>query len=339
VLEIPTGTVADFFGRKTSLALGCLTAGIAAAIYGSVPSFAVFLVAEVLFAVAFTLMSGADEALVYDTLEALQRSETSKRVFARLESAKLAGIVAGALSGGFIAAHFGLAAPMRLQTIPCVLAGVIAMSLLEPGDREHRRRDTSYVDMLRGGVRYFAGHKILRVLAFDMVGTAAVTWLIIWLYQPALERAGVALAFFGLVHAGLSIGQIALLNNIERVEAFVGSRKRYLLVSAIVPGVAFIVLGISTHVVVVIAAILAGGIFGLSRPPLFVSYMNKYIPSEQRATVLSTVSMLRTLAAAVVNPIAGVLSDWSIPGTMIVFGVAAVALALVTRVEEAHLID
>src|SRR5262249_52978406 len=117
-LEIPTGTVADLFGRRASVVLGSFVAGIGAFVYASTPRIAVFLCAEVLFAVAFTLMSGADEALVYDTLEQLHRGGEAKRTFARLESFKLAGIVIGALSGGVIASQLGLTAPMLLQVLP-----------------------------------------------------------------------------------------------------------------------------------------------------------------------------------------------------------------------------
>src|SRR5262245_37312784 len=68
ILEVPTGAIADFFGRKASLAAGCLVGTAAAFIYISKPSLPVFMLAEVIFAAAYTLHSGADEALAYDSL-------------------------------------------------------------------------------------------------------------------------------------------------------------------------------------------------------------------------------------------------------------------------------
>lgn len=339
LLEVPTGAVADLFGRRISLALGALVTLVAALVYTSTPRFPVFLCAEVLFAISFTLMSGADEALVYDTLVHLRRADTSKRVFARLESFKLAGIIVGALSGSFIAKQFGLRAPLMLQTVPAAVCCLIALTLVEPGVPASGHGSSSFVHTLLAGVRYFRSHRILRVLALDMVGSASLAWLIIWTYQPELERIGVDLVFFGAVHALMCVGQILLLSNIGRVEALVGSKTRYLLLSAVLPGAAFIVIGVSHHVVPMLVAILVAAGFGLSRPALFVSYMNKHIPPEQRATVLSTISMLRTLAIAVINPVAGALADWSLSWTMVIVGVAAIALAFFTRVEEAHLLD
>src|SRR5262249_1231605 len=332
-LEIPTGTVADLFGRRASVVLGSFVAGIGAFVYASTPRIAVFLCAEVLFAVAFTLMSGADEALVYDTLEQLHRGGEAKRTFARLESFKLAGIVIGALSGGVIASQLGLTAPMLLQVLPSLVSGAVALTLVEPGAAPPRQL-RHYARLLLSGVRHFRSHAILRVLTLDMIGTASLAWLIIWMYQPQLERVAVGLAFFGAVHASMCIGQILVLGNIPRLEALVGSTRRYLLMSAAVPGLAFIALAWSTHAITVVVAIVVAASIGLSRPTLFMSYLNKYIPSEQRATVLSTISMLRTLAIAVLNPVAGWLADWSTRGALVTFGVGAIVLALFTRIEE-----
>ncbi len=93
LFEVPTGAVADFLGRKTSLALGALLGGIAAFLYTSRPLLAVFVVAEAVFALAFTFQSGADEALAYDSLKAIGKQKDSKRILSRMESFKLGDFV------------------------------------------------------------------------------------------------------------------------------------------------------------------------------------------------------------------------------------------------------
>jgi len=79
LLEIPTGTVADFLGRKVSLILGCMIGAVGVLIYASYPRFLVFLLAEVILAVSYTLISGADEALVYDSLKEIGQTDISKK--------------------------------------------------------------------------------------------------------------------------------------------------------------------------------------------------------------------------------------------------------------------
>ena len=88
MLEVPTGTIADFFGRKVSMQISCFVSCVAVLTYISYPDFYVFLAAEFIFAVGASLMSGADSAFIYDTLKELGRSQESKRIFGRTESFK-----------------------------------------------------------------------------------------------------------------------------------------------------------------------------------------------------------------------------------------------------------
>jgi MFS family permease len=69
LLEVPTGSVADRFGRKLSLCLGSALGVAGTLIYVSAPRIEVFVVGEIVFALSYTLNSGADEALLYDSLD------------------------------------------------------------------------------------------------------------------------------------------------------------------------------------------------------------------------------------------------------------------------------
>ncbi len=336
LLEVPTGTVADVVGRKFSLALGGLVGAVGWLVYTSVADFRIFLIGEVFVATSMTLMSGADDALVYDTLEILGRTAESKRIFGQLESWKLAGIIYGATAGGFIAASLGVRATMMMQTIPSLFVVGIALSLVEPKAAAGGQSLADYWRTLRSGMAYFRHHPTLRALTADMVGASALAWLIIWLYQPQLERGGIGIRWFGLVHAAMCLGQILLLTNIERVEHLIGSRARYLFLSAVVPGVCYLAMAATDRAPFLIAAIVLSAAFGMSRPPLFLAAMNQHIPAAQRATILSTISMVRTLAVAVVNPIAGWLLDQSMRGALITFGIVALLFAITARAAEEH---
>lgn len=76
--------------------------------YVSYPNFYVFWAGETILAVAFTLKSGANEALLYDSLKTIGQEERSKKIFSSLESFKMAGILSGALIGGVLAKYGGL---------------------------------------------------------------------------------------------------------------------------------------------------------------------------------------------------------------------------------------
>ncbi|HYD35852.1 MAG TPA: hypothetical protein VD999_07365 [Vitreimonas sp.] len=118
ILEVPTGAVADYLGRKYSLGLGALMSTAAVLMYGSIPSLTVFLIGEFLFAVAASLISGADEAWLYDTLKEHGHEAESKKFFGRAESIHLAALFVSAGLGGVIAEYFPLNAPMLFQRFP-----------------------------------------------------------------------------------------------------------------------------------------------------------------------------------------------------------------------------
>lgn len=339
VLEVPTGTVADFFGRKASLALGCVMGLAASLLYIVRPDFRLFLLAEVVFAVSYTLHSGADEALAYDSLLAHDQAASSKRVLARMEAFKLGGIITGTLAGGFIAATWGLRAPMIAYVAPAAAAFLLALTLKEPPVTRPAEARKSYRAILIDGGRYFLQHKILLLLAADMAITNALAWGIIWLFQPLLMRAGVELRYFGLVQAVACVTQILLLSSVERVEAWLGSKRRLLVWGSVLTGAAFLLLGASQALPLVVLGIVVAFTFGLTRVPIFSSYLNKYIPSDKRATVLSMTSMLRTLAIVIMNPLTGFLAERWLSWTLLALGAALVVFPVFSRVEERHLLE
>ena len=279
LMEVPTGAVADRFGRKVSVACGGFLLAAASLLYGSFPHLAVFVVAEGLFAVAITLISGADEALAYDSLLAQGRQAEASRIMARLEAAKLAGILAGALLGAVVASRFGVRWPMLLQAVPLGLSGLVALTLVEPArGRNEAAPGEGYLRLLSGGLHHFRSAPELagararpgrvrhRLLAGDLA-----------LPAPAREGRGAARAF-GVVHAAMGLGQIALLSRVAWVERAVGGKARLVRLTAVVPALAMLGLAATTSVAASIALIVAAAAAGLGRPPLFSGPINRLIP-------------------------------------------------------------
>jgi len=70
IFELPTGVVADVFGRKASTLLGGLIAGICFIITGAIPLYAVVMAASIVEAIGDTFVSGALEAWLADEVGA-----------------------------------------------------------------------------------------------------------------------------------------------------------------------------------------------------------------------------------------------------------------------------
>jgi len=334
VLEIPTGAVADFIGRKHSVALGAFVVAIAVLVYGSVPKFEIFLLGEFLFAVAMALISGADEALLYDSLKEAGREDERKKVFGKANSFHLFGMLVAAPVGSLIASRQGLNAPMLFSAIPYFLASLVAWSIREPNIHQVKSESRRYVDIVRNGFLFLRNHKVLRLLALDAVVVASSAYFIIWLYQPFLRSLGIGIFYFGVIHAILVLSEILVSSNFERLTKIFKSDKRYLRISALIVVVTFLMVAIQPNIVTISVLVIFGGGFGLTRLPLMSSYMNKFIPSEQRATVLSSISMLRRFALVILNPFIGFAADHSLRAAALIVGLLPLAIFFFSPIEQ-----
>lgn len=339
ILEVPSGVIADKFGRKISVMLGVIIMGIAVGLYGSFSGFIFYLGVELLFALATALVSGADQALLYDSLKESGEEAESKKVIGRAHAFSLAGIGLAAPLGSLIAGIYGLNIPVLLTAIPLFLAAIVAFSIKEP--RVHRKAEetTRYMDILKTGVVFFYKHKTLRVLAFDGILVASAGYFVFWLYQPLLEQSGVPVFYFGFIHTFLVGVQILIASNFQRLENIFGSAKVLLRFSALFTSIGFFLVAIWPNVFTIILFIILAGGFGLTRMELMWAYMHKYIPSEKRATVSSSISMFRRFALMPMNIAVGFIAVQSLSIALLFIAILPLLVFLFSPIEQEMLED
>lgn len=334
LLEIPTGVVADYLGRKYSLALGAVVITVATLVYGSIPRFEIFLLGEFLFAMGMALISGADKALLYDALKEVGREDESKKVFGKAYSFHLMGIFIAAPLGGLIASRFGLNAPMLFSAISYLAAALVAWGIKEPVIHQKVSESKRYLEIARKGISFLHGDKTLRLLAFDAIIVASTAYFVIWLYQPLLIKMHIPVLYFGAIHAFLVGIEILIAGNFVALEKFFGSGKTYFRFTAIITGLAFLVTAAFPNLITVMVFIVLAGGFGLTRLELMSAYMNKLIPSGQRATVLSSISMLRRFALVILNPAIGFMADHSLQLALLAVGLLPFLVFLFSPIKQ-----
>lgn len=328
-MEIPTGVIADKFGRKYSVALGCLFSFVAYLIYGSIPSFTIFLLAEFLIAIGLALISGAAEALLYDSLKETSNEGKFKNIYGRSFSLGSVAAIVSAPLGGIIAAKYGLNTPMFFSAIPFLVAALVIFSAKEPNVVSSNSPKKSYLKIAKEGVSFFIHHKILRSLAINGILIYTGCYFLIWLYQPVLERLGIPIYYFGFIRALFSLSAVILSNNLQFTERLFGSSNQFFKLTAIITATSLLLIAVFPNIFTLILAIVLIGGFGSARFSALNSYMNVHIPSEQRATVLSSVSMLNRVVLIGLNPFVGYLADRSISSAYIIIGVISI-LALIS---------
>jgi MFS family permease len=68
LLEVPTGYIADLFGRKLSVVLGSFISGVSFTILLFADSYWSLVLFEVVLALACSLVSGAEDAILYESI-------------------------------------------------------------------------------------------------------------------------------------------------------------------------------------------------------------------------------------------------------------------------------
>ena len=135
VLEIPSGYLADALGRKTTMIIGTTLGCAGFAIYSVSFGFWGFLLAEMTMGIGQSLISGADSAMLYDSLQAMGRRDQYLRLEGRMVSVgNFAEATAGILGG--LLAEISLRTPFIAQTGVSFIGIPAAILLVEPFRQE-----------------------------------------------------------------------------------------------------------------------------------------------------------------------------------------------------------
>ncbi len=339
LLEVPTGAIADFFGRRISLILGAIIGGIGYLIYGSIPNFYVFLVGEFILATSLALMSGADNALLFDSLKELGREDEIKKITGRANAFNLFGLFVSAPLGSIVASKISLNAPMYLSAIAFLVATIVAFSFRETKVQESTSESKRYLLIVKEGFKYFKNHRVLKLLTIDAILVTSAGYFVIWLYQPLFTSINTPIAYFGLFHALLVGSEILISANFHRLEKLFGSTKNYLKFTAIIVALFFLLVAIHPSLLTIILFLIFSGGFGLTRIDLMSAYMNKFIPSNRRATILSSISMFRRFSLVLLNPIIGFTADRSLSLALLLVSLLPLSVFLFSPITQESLED
>lgn len=340
-LEIPTGIVADRWGRKVSLVLGSgfLAAGFL--MFGIFRSFALLAAGELVCAVGMTLVSGADKALLY---EAAKRSADARghagpdaaTIFSRYEAAGTAGLFIsfplGSLfaGSGLVPYNAALGLVFVFTAAALALSGLAVLSVAETLSAESRSERKPFLRQgAEGFLRIFRTPQ-LRSFGLNYAVMSALTFFMFWFYQSLLAREGVPVAWHGFIGAGFNLFATLLLRATPAVRGKLGTG-RTLLWSSLLPGVLYCAAGLAPGLAVTLIAIF--GVTGLKlfRAPLLSALMNEWIDDRSRATVLSGISMLERVLIAALYPAVGALADISLSATLMGLGCLTIAFSLALR--------
>lgn len=319
--EVPTGMLADRWGRRLSVVLGSAVAAGAMLTFGLADSMTLLLVSYALFAVADALFSGADSAILFATLKGLGRDAQFTRWQARAQV--IGGASAGVLTlfGALMVRWVPLYVPFIVSGFASISGVVLAFALTDP-PREGGRRPFARI----GGeaVRRVLGSRALFTAAVLMgLATVAVHTMGITM-QPVALSYGVPVWSLG-VFVGAQLGFSALCAALaDRIGRRIGLAAIFLTMPLVS---AFALLGGAGGLIWLYPIFILPSLGWNVLWPYVADYIARRVEDNIRATALSVASVVVHLMTIAVLPFFGLAIDRQGLDTGLTVAALSIALA------------
>ncbi|KZX54966.1 MFS transporter [Halioglobus sp. HI00S01] len=309
--EVPSGYIADLWGRRNAILLGSGLNAIGFLSLLWADSFVDFLIYEAILGVGFSLISGADLALLYDT-EVYLRKIGKRGPGASKALSRLISVEAAASGAAGIAASLLLLWSMDwVVTVQAFtgfapfLLGLLVVEAPRPGDASrgdsHGANARHIVELL------LFGKPVVLWTAFAIAVFGLLAVYVFWIYQKYWEVQGVPLAWFGYIWAAFALTVSLAARYAEALEKYLGYRKLLILIAALpLLGLVGMALGVGWWGVICGFAVQISR--GLSMT-VFYEALNSRVPGDFRATVNSLVSLGVRSIFIVTGPVLGVVLD------------------------------
>lgn len=323
LLEIPTGYIGDKVGKVKSMQTGTALLFLYCVLMVWLRQPLALMLLGILEGMGYTFVSGSDSALLYDLLKAAGREGEYLPWNAKLQAAEsiLTGVT---ISLGAVMLSVSWDAVYQVTAVCLAASWAVLLFLKEPGKaRETRDRPAGAWSRLKSTILYpdlvFFAVCIVGFSCFDGLSGSYYNYNQILFEQKEIPVSLIGF-FFSAAYLASS-GAYLLADLLSRNTA----PKTIILRMAAVQGILFAALGAVSSPFVFAALSFACCLIPEVIYILADSIIQEWITSEYRATMLSLVSMLRSLASAVTySALGAVLNQMEIRGFM--FFLAAVTL-------------
>jgi MFS family permease len=307
LFELPTGAIADIYGKKFSVVVGRILSVIACILMITSSSFWGFALAFALGSAAGSLNSGAAEALVYDSLKELGEEDRYKKIWGNLAfvmsiaqgiAVLLGGILADrrflyAYLAGLIIQAAALTASLRFTEPPVHSVGV-------------EQYENPLLKQVKISMKVLKGRRIvLYLIMFSaLVGSLQVT--VFYYSQKYFSDISYSKTLIAVICAFSSLIEAVSSKYAYKFEKQLKLKGTLITIASVnilsLMGLAFIR---SMAVLFFLLTSVTGGL-GFT---IFSDYINSRIPSEYRATILSFDGLCFSMFMICIFPLFGLLAE------------------------------
>lgn len=322
VLEIPSGIIADVYGRKKSLLLAFLFYIVSFLLFYAVNSYFATSIAMIFFGFGQAFRSGTHKAMIYSYLEYKNWAAYKTFVYGRTRSFSLWGSALSAL--------FAIVLMLPLQNIrlifivtiiPYIFNFLLIMSYPSFLDNAHKTDTVKFFDFLHSIKNTFFKNNSLKIFLsieglFEAIIASMkdfvqpiIASLITFSFIAHLSVEQNITVSLGIIYAIMNSYGAFFSRHAHIVKSLLGA-KHSLTFLYVALGGALILLALSLqNVWIVLLGFFFIHILLNVRKPIFVDELDNYVPKIQRATILSLSSQLKSLFLIVLAPLTGFFAD------------------------------
>ena len=318
IFEIPTGIVADVYSRKLSIVIGGVLTGVGFILEGSISSFIFVLVAQIVWGLGSTFISGSLEAWIAE-------EEKNKD----LDEIYIKGAQAGQI-GAFIGRVLSTVIANFSVRLPIIVSGVLFIILAlflwlympennfkpsAPGDLNTFKK---MVYTFKSGLKFVKSKSIIMILlavtlfyglsseGYDRLSNAH------FLQDTTLPKLGnlSSVTWFGIFGILGMILSFIVMHFMAKNLKNEDNRKngKLLLCINILYISSMLIFALTRNFSLMLIAYLATNTFRIINEPIFSAWLNGHIDDNSRATVLSINGQMNSLGQILGGPIIGIIA-------------------------------
>ena len=330
IFEMPTGLVADTYGRKISVILSALVSVISGIFFIFFPIFLGFIIAEILNGLGETLRSGALEAWLVDSLKHEGKEEKIKHAFAQGTKYRTVGNLSGLILGGYLASL-----DIKLVWIPFTIVFFILNIFLFLKMKEEYKIEkavsgrilSKVSETIKKSLIVVKSQKlILALLLLALFSEFSFETISQYWQVHFSENLFIKTQYFGWILVISSVITILFIDKVTRLSEKFKHEASSLVILEILFVLSLLVIALTFSPILAILFFILLQSFVSFKEPIFLDLYNKHIPSEQRATLLSFQSLVGSGGEVLAGLCIGVVALKF--GLKITFGLGSVALFL-----------
>jgi len=327
ILEIPTGALADLLGRKTTIVAGWLIYGITYILFGFIQTPEQLVIGMCVMSIGAALVSGADTALVYDSLKELNKEADFSALIAKSRLIYRGVMVAAIFSGGYLyQIYTGL--PYIFRGVFQLFGVISYLFLTEPKIDSEKFSFANYKKQTIEGFKQLFKSPYIKTLSLYYVLVASFTWSCVYYFINAYAKDSGYTEIeqswaFSVIYIVTTLVILYYTKNKSKFpKDLVFTLFPILMIASFIPGfwagkvlVFFLMLGI----------VQANG----ARFAILDAYVNEKFDSKHRATALSTLNMGVSIFYMVIVFIGGIIQEtYSTKYVWGILGILSLALLI-----------